>query len=113
MQSFLAALHQRPLLADGALGSYLFALTGRVSEQNHLYESFNLARPELVRQLHREYLQAGAQCLTSNSFAANATYPSAASIAELNATACAWHAKPLTNTANRTSAAIPCSSSAP
>ena len=87
MQSFLAALHQRPLLADGALGSYLFALTGRVSEQNHLYESFNLARPELVRQLHREYLQAGAQCLTSNSFAANATYPSAASIAELNATA--------------------------
>ena len=87
MQPFLAALHHRPLLADGALGSYLFALTGRVSEQNHLYESFNLARPELVRQLHLEYLQAGAQCLTSNSFAANATYPSAESIAEINATA--------------------------
>ena len=87
MQPFLAALHHRPLLADGALGSYLFALTGRVSEQNHLYEAFNLARPELVRQLHLEYLQAGAQCLTSNSFAANATYPSAAPIAEINATA--------------------------
>ena len=87
MQSFLATLRRRPLLADGALGSYLFALTGRVSEQNHLYEAFNLARPELVRQLHLEYLQAGAQCLTSNSFAANATYPSAESIAEINATA--------------------------
>ena len=87
MQPFLAALHHRPLIADGALGSYLFALTGRVSEQNHLYEAFNLARPELVRQLHLEYLQAGAQCLTSNSFAANATYPSAAPIAEINATA--------------------------
>ena len=87
MHPFLAALHHRPLLADGALGSYLFALTGRVSEQNHLYEAFNLARPALVRQLHLEYLQAGAQCLTSNSFAANATYPSAASIAELNAAA--------------------------
>ena len=87
MQPFLAALHHRPLLADGALGSYLFALTGRVSEQNHLYEAFNLARPEFVRQLHLEYLQAGAQCLTSNSFAANATYPSAESIAEINATA--------------------------
>ena len=87
MQPFLAALHHRPLLADGALGSYLFALTGRVSEQNHLYEAFNLTRPALVRQLHLEYLQAGAQCLTSNSFAANATYPSAASIAALNAAA--------------------------
>ncbi len=87
MHPFLAALHHRPLLADGALGSYLFALTGRVSEQNHLYEAFNLTRPELVRQLHLEYLQAGAQCLTSNSFAANATYPSAESIAEINATA--------------------------
>ena len=87
MQPFLTALHHRPLLADGALGSYLFALTGRVSEQNHLYEAFNLTRPALVRQLHLEYLQAGAQCLTSNSFAANATYPSAASIAELNAAA--------------------------
>ena len=87
MQPFLAALHHRPLLADGALGSYLFALTGRVSEQNHLYEAFNLARPEFVRQLHLEYLQAGAQCLTSNSFAANATYPSAESIAKINAMA--------------------------
>ena len=87
MQPFLAALHRRPLLADGALGSYLFALTGRVSEQNHLYEAFNLARPDLVRQIHLEYLQAGAQCLTSNSFAANATYPSASPIAEINATA--------------------------
>ncbi len=87
MHPFLAALHHRPLLADGALGSYLFALTGRVSEQNHLYEAFNLDRPALVRQLHLEYLQAGAQCLTSNSFAANATYPAAASIAEINAAA--------------------------
>ncbi len=87
MHPFLAALHHRPLLADGALGSYLFALTGRVSEQNHLYEAFNLARPALVRQLHLDYLQAGAQCLTSNSFAANATYPSAASIAAINAAA--------------------------
>ncbi len=87
MHPFLAALHHRPWLADGALGSYLFALTGRVSEQNHLYEAFNLARPGLVRQIHLEYLQAGAQCLTSNSFAANATYPSAESIAKINATA--------------------------
>lgn len=87
MNPFLDTLRQQPLLADGALGSYLFERTGRLSEQNHLYETFNLERPELVRQIHLEYLQAGAQCLTSNSFAANKTHLPAAPIAELNAAA--------------------------
>ena len=84
---FLDALRQQPLLSDGAIGSYLFERTGRLSEQNHLYENFNLERPDLIRQLHFEYLQAGAQCLTSNSFAANTTHLPDAPIAELNAVA--------------------------
>ena len=74
MDLFLDALRQQPLLSDGAIGSYLFERTGRLSEQNHLYENLNLDRPDLIRQLHFEYLQAGAQCLTSNSFAANTTH---------------------------------------
>lgn len=71
MADFLSALQSQPLLADGAMGSYLFALTGRLSETNHVYEAFNLERPELIRQVHRDYLEAGARCLKTNTFGAN------------------------------------------
>ena len=84
MSQFLNALRSQPLLADGALGSYLFERTGRLSEQNHLYETFNLERPDLVRQIHLEYLQAGTRCITSNTFAANTTHLPDSPIGELN-----------------------------
>lgn len=84
MSQFLSTLQSQPLLADGALGSYLFERTGRLSEQNHLYETFNLERPDLVRQIHLEYLQAGARCITSNTFAANITHLPEAPISKLN-----------------------------
>ena len=74
MSAFLKVLESAPLLADGAIGSYLFEQTGRLSEINHVYESLNLDQPDLVRQLHFAYLQAGARCLTTNTFAANATH---------------------------------------
>lgn len=60
-----------PLLADGATGSLFFELTGRLSEPNHVYESFNLDNPELVRQAHLAYLQSGARALKTNTFDAN------------------------------------------
>jgi len=74
MSKFLEALAGAPLLADGAMGSYLFERTGRLSEMNHVYEAFNLDRPDLVRQVHFAYLQAGARCLTTNTFGANQTH---------------------------------------
>jgi homocysteine S-methyltransferase len=84
MSQFIDTLRDYTLLADGALGSYLFERTGRLSEQNHLYETFNLERPDLVHQIHLEYLQAGARCLTTNSFAANKTHLPEAPITRLN-----------------------------
>lgn len=74
MGNFLGALRNGHVLADGAMGSYLFDLTGRLSEQNHVYEAFNLDRPEIVRGVHLEYLHAGARALTSNTFGANEAY---------------------------------------
>jgi methionine synthase / methylenetetrahydrofolate reductase(NADPH) len=65
------ALHRAPVLADGAMGSYLFWRTGRLSERNHVYEAFNLDQPELIEEVHLAYLRAGAQCLTTNTFGAN------------------------------------------
>jgi homocysteine S-methyltransferase len=71
MADFLTALRGQPLLTDGAMGSYLFELTGRLSEQNHVYEAFNADQPDLIRRVHRDYLAAGAQCLKTNTFGAN------------------------------------------
>lgn len=71
MSEFLDSLTAAPLLADGAMGSLLFATTGRLSEPNHVYEAFNADRPDLVLQVHLAYLQAGARCLTTNTFGAH------------------------------------------
>ena len=88
MSSFLDRLKTAPLLADGATGSYLFERTGRLSEMNHVYEAFNADRPEQVLQVHLSYLQAGARCLTTNTFGANPTHlvpvDQGSRVAELN-----------------------------
>ena len=76
MNAFLDELRENALLADGAMGSYLFARTGRLSEGNHFYEALNINQPEVVRDAHLTYLQAGARCLTTNTFAANPTQTS-------------------------------------
>ena len=71
MADFLTTLKAGALLTDGAMGSYLFSLTGRLSEMNHVYEAFNLDQPDLIRRVHRDYLAAGARCLKTNTFGAN------------------------------------------
>jgi methionine synthase / methylenetetrahydrofolate reductase(NADPH) len=88
MSHFLDHLKTSPLLADGATGSYLFERTGRLSEMNHVYEAFNADRPEQILQVHLAYLQAGARCLTTNTFGANPTHlvpvDQGSRVAELN-----------------------------
>jgi len=71
MADFLTVLKSQALLADGAMGSYLFELTGRLSETNHVYEAFNVDQPDLIRNVHLAYLAAGARCLKTNTFGAN------------------------------------------
>ena len=71
MSDFLTTLKSTVLLADGAMGSLLFERTGRLSEANHVYESFNADRPDLIAEVHLAYLAAGARCLKTNTFGAN------------------------------------------
>lgn len=56
------------LLLDGAIGTTLY---NKGIFINRSFEDANLANPQLVREVHQEYLQAGAQLLTTNSFGAN------------------------------------------
>ncbi|NQU09354.1 homocysteine S-methyltransferase family protein [bacterium] len=71
MADLLASLKDGALLTDGAMGSLLFERTGRLSEAHHVYESFNVDRPELIQGVHFDYLAAGARCLKTNTFGAN------------------------------------------
>jgi len=64
MSDFITDLLSTPLLADGAYGSYLFERTGRLSEANHVYEALNIANPDVIRDVHRAYLKAGARDLS-------------------------------------------------
>ena len=57
-----------PILADGAMGTMLFA-AGLSSGDPP--ETWNLAHPDVVRSVHRGYLDAGSRILLTNTFGAN------------------------------------------
>jgi methionine synthase / methylenetetrahydrofolate reductase(NADPH) len=64
----LEQLQQRPLLCDGAMGSLLYA---RGVGYEQCFDALNLAQPELIQGIHREYISAGAQIIETNTFGAN------------------------------------------
>ena len=66
--SFLERVRGEVLVGDGAIGTMLYA-KGVPLEAN--FEHLNLVRPELVLELHGEYLAAGAQVIETNTFGAN------------------------------------------
>jgi homocysteine S-methyltransferase len=66
---FLDRLAQGPLIADGAMGTLLFE-RGIAYERS--FDELNLTQPTLVEAIHREYLQAGAELIETNTFGANA-----------------------------------------
>ncbi len=53
---------------DGAMGTLLYS---RGVFVNVCYDELNLSRPELVRGIHAEYVEAGAEILETNTFGAN------------------------------------------
>jgi len=86
MNQFAEILASRPLLADGAMGTVLYA---RGIFINRCYDELNLSDPGLILSVHEEYLQAGAEILETNTFGANrirlARYGLAGKTAEINA----------------------------
>jgi homocysteine S-methyltransferase len=64
-------MRERTIVADGAMGTQLRCyLHGE--EREGALELLNLARPELVMHVHREYVEAGADLLMTNTFGASA-----------------------------------------
>ena len=65
---FRDALEKHVLVADGAMGTVLYAKGVFI---NRCYDELNLSLPALVRDVHQEYVKAGAEILETNTFGAN------------------------------------------
>ena len=59
---------ERIVLFDGAMGTMLYQ---RGVFINQCYDELNLRSPDLIREIHRQYVRAGAEVLETNSFGAN------------------------------------------
>jgi len=64
-KTLLEAIAERPLLGDGAMGTQLM-IAGL--EQGNCGEAWNLNYPERVRAIQRAYVDAGSDCLLTNTF---------------------------------------------
>ena len=67
-QEFRELLLSRALVADGAMGTELYA---RGVFINRCFDELNVSSPDLVREVHRQYVKAGAEILEANTFGAN------------------------------------------
>ncbi len=69
-----SALAERVVVADGAMGTMLQASDATAADfRGHegCNEVLNVTRPDIIRSVHRAYLDAGADCVTTNTFGAN------------------------------------------
>ena len=67
-RNLLKAISEGGIVADGSMGSSLYE---RGIYVNHNFDEINLERSQLVFQIHRDYLLAGAHILESNTYGAN------------------------------------------
>jgi methionine synthase I (cobalamin-dependent)/5,10-methylenetetrahydrofolate reductase len=65
---FLSRIKQSPVLCDGAMGTFLYE---RGIFINRSYDELNLSQPDLIRGIHHDYLQSGAEIIETNTFGAN------------------------------------------
>jgi len=56
------------LLLDGAMGTMIYSKGIFI---NQCFDELNLSRPDLIKEIHREYVNAGADCIETNTFGAN------------------------------------------
>ncbi len=65
---FIEALAERVLVCDGAMGTMLYAKGVFI---NKSFDALNLTQPDLVAEVHEEYVRAGADIIETNTFGAN------------------------------------------
>jgi homocysteine S-methyltransferase len=68
LKPFLEALEDRVLVCDGAMGTMLYAKGVFI---NKSFDALNITQPDLVAEVHQEYVRAGADIIETNTFGAN------------------------------------------
>ena len=68
MTTFIEALEERVLVCDGAMGTMLYAKGVFI---NKSFDALNITQPDLVAEVHQEYVRAGADIIETNTFGAN------------------------------------------
>ena len=63
--------HNDVFLMDGAAGTTLWHLADAAGIPREPVWKYNIEHPELVRELHRRYIDAGSQLIQANTFGAN------------------------------------------
>src|SRR5882724_2076123 len=74
MSTLRTALAERVVVADGAMGTMLQASDATVDDfesYEGCNEILNVTRPDIVTSVHEAYLEAGVDCVTTNTFGAN------------------------------------------
>ncbi len=61
---------ERPIIADGAMGTLLHE---RGLKSEACFDALNINEPAVVAEVHRDYIQAGAELIKTNTFGANRT----------------------------------------
>ena len=67
-RDFLACIRDHVVLFDGAMGTMIYE---RGVYVNQCYDALNIQKPDLILGIHRDYADAGADVLTTNTFGAN------------------------------------------
>ena len=68
MKSFRERLGKEIILFDGGTGTYLYEKGVYI---NRCFDELNLTNPELVTEVHRDYIIAGADIIETNTYGAN------------------------------------------
>ena len=75
MTSFLSELNNRILLFDGAMGTEIQKFspkeTDYLNNKDGFNDSLNFTRPEWIRKIHLNYIEAGSECIETNTFGSN------------------------------------------
>jgi 5-methyltetrahydrofolate--homocysteine methyltransferase len=74
-KSFLDEIEKRIILFDGAMGTEIQKLKPKPQDFPDNKDGFNdglvLTRPEWIKNIHRSYLEAGSDCIETNTFGSN------------------------------------------
>ncbi len=88
-EEFLRRLEHGPVLCDGAMGTQLYERGGLAPDL--CLEELNLSHSELVKSIHLDYINAGAEIIETNTFGANrlrlSAYGLEEKVIEINRTA--------------------------